>query len=257
LRNRPIHVQRFPQGIEGPGFVQKEAPEFYPDWITRVTVEKEGGRLTQVVCDNAATLAYLANQACITPHVWLSRTDRLHFPDRMIFDLDPSNEDFEIVRSTARTLRGLLSEVGLPAFVMTTGSRGLHLTVPLERHADFDTVRAFALEIAVELARRDPERLTTEQRKEARRGRLFLDVGRNAYAQTGVAPYAVRAHPGAPVATPLDWQELEDPQMHSRRFTLRSLAPSLAQRGDPWQGIAEKAATLEEPRRRLATLRSQ
>ncbi|HLK56698.1 MAG TPA: non-homologous end-joining DNA ligase [Chthonomonadaceae bacterium] len=256
MRDRPLHMQRFPRGIGEEGFVQKEAPDFYPDWITRVTVEKEGGRLTQVICDNAATLLYLANQACITPHVWLSRKDRLHAPDRMIFDLDPAEDDFEIVRATARTLRSLLDQIGLPAFVMTTGSRGLHVSVPLQRNADFDMMRAFAQEIAAELARRDPERLTTEQRKEARRGRLFLDVGRNAYAQTAVAPYAVRARPGAPVATPLDWSELEDPQLHARCFTLRSFPRRLDERGDPWREIAQQATSLAAPQRRLEALQS-
>lgn len=251
IQSRPLHVERFPRGIEAESFVQKEAPERYPDWITRITVEKEGGRLTQVVCDNAATLAYLANQSCITLHVWLSRKERLNCPDRMIFDLDPSADDFEIVRSTAGALHSLLDELGLPAFVMTTGSRGLHVVVPLKPIADFDSVRAFAHEVAMELARRDPDRLTTEQRKEARRGRLFLDVGRNAYAQTAAAPYTVRARPGAPVATPISWSELEDRQLDSRSFTLCSLPRQLDRRGNPWKDIGERAVSLEAARKSL------
>src|SRR5438045_2714109 len=116
LQERPLHTQCYPHGIAAESFVQKRVPDYYPDWIARVTVEKEGGQLTQVVCDNAATLAYLANQNCITPHVWLSRTDRLNYPDRMILDLDPSQDDFETVRSTAQALRALLDEIGLSAF---------------------------------------------------------------------------------------------------------------------------------------------
>jgi bifunctional non-homologous end joining protein LigD len=256
MRDRPLHVQRYPRGVDEEGFVQKETPEYYPDWIRRITVEKEGGHVTQVVCENAATLVYLANQSCITPHLWLSRTDRLHQPDRMVLDLDPSVDDFEIVRATARSLRDLLTELDLPAFLMTTGSRGLHVAVPLDRSADFDTVRAFAQEVAEELVRRDPKRLTTEQRKEERRGRLFVDTGRNAYAQTAVAPYAVRAKPGAPVATPLDWKELEDRHLNARHFTLRNLRQRLDQKTDPWREMEKKATALDRARQRLQELSS-
>jgi bifunctional non-homologous end joining protein LigD len=177
-------------------------PEHFPDWIDRVKVEKEGGELQQVVCGEAATLAYLANQACITPHVWLSRADRPDHPDQLIFDLDPADDDFEEARVAALWLRSLLEELELPSFAKTTGGKGLHLTVPLDRRADFDTVRGFARDVAEELARRHPDRLTTEQRKDKRKGRLYLDAMRNAYAQTAVPPYAVRARPGATVAAP-------------------------------------------------------
>jgi bifunctional non-homologous end joining protein LigD len=138
LRGRPLMLQRLPDGIGGAGFYQKDAGDYFPEWIRRVEVSKEGGRVTHVVCDDEATLAYLAGQACITPHVWLSRADRLEYPDRLVFDLDPSGSDFAAVRATARELRELLDELGLVPFVQTTGSRGLHVVVPLDRSADFD-----------------------------------------------------------------------------------------------------------------------
>lgn len=145
MEGRPITMHRFPDGIDKEGFYEKEAPDYFPGWIKRVSVEKkEGGKENQVVCENAATLVYLADQACITPHIWLSRVDKLSFPDKMVFDLDPPDNDFEPVRSAALSLKELLEKLGLTASIMTTGSRGLYVVVPLDRSADFDTVRSFA-----------------------------------------------------------------------------------------------------------------
>jgi bifunctional non-homologous end joining protein LigD len=146
----------------------------------------------------------------------------------------------------------LLEEVGLAAYVKTTGSRGLHVVSPLDRSAGFDDVRAFAREPAALLAEREPKRFTIEQRKEKRRGRLYLDTARNAYAQTAVAPYAVRALAGAPLACPLDWRELA--RVEPQRFTVRNIARRLAHKDDPWAEIASDARSLREPRRRLARL---
>ncbi|HZO87666.1 MAG TPA: non-homologous end-joining DNA ligase [Chthonomonadaceae bacterium] len=255
LQGRPLTLHRFPGGLAKGGFIQKEAPDYYPDWIRRVSVAKEQGRLTQAVCDNAATLVYLANQDCITLHVWLSRVDHLDFPDRMAFDLDPPDTDFALARSAARDLRDLLAELGLTAYLMTTGSRGLHVLVALAPKTDFDTVRHFAHQVAEALVRRDPDRRTTEPRKEQRGGRLYVDILRNAYAQTTVAPYSVRARASAPVATPLGWSELDDPELTSDRYTLRTIPERLAQRGDPWERM-EAADSLEAPRRRLQALLS-
>jgi bifunctional non-homologous end joining protein LigD len=259
LRDRPVSMHRFPDGIEGEDFYHKEVPGYFPGWIRRasVTVKEEDGHQSQVVIENAATLIYLADQACITPHVWLSRIDRIGYPDRMIFDLDPPVEDFEIVRQGAWTLRRLLDELGLPAFVMMTGSRGLHVTVPLDRGADFETVHAFARGVAELLADRQPDALTVELHKNKRRGRLFLDYLRNAYAQTAVPPYAVRARSGAPVATPLDWQELSNGGLTARSYTVGNIFRRLGKKGDPWKGMGRHARSLKEPRRLLKELVNQ
>jgi len=244
IQGRPVMLQRFPNGIAKPGFVQKEAPNTYPDWIPRVKVPKEGGRLTEIVCDDAATLIFLANQDCITPHVWLSRADRLDTPDRMIFDLDPPGDDFALARDAAIALRKLLEDSGLPAFVMATGSRGLHVLVPLKREHGFEAVRHVAQQVAGRLAQSDPGRYTTEMRKEARQGRLFLDTFRNGYAQTAVPPYAVRPKPGAPVATPLEWSELDDLTLTAHRYTLRTVFARLKTHPDPWRDLGVSAAPL-------------
>ena len=251
LRGRPVSMQRFPSGIQAEGFFQKSAPDYFPAWISRARVAKEGGTVEHVVCDNAATLVYLANQGCITPHVWLSRIDRIDHPDRLIFDLDPSGDDFATVRFAAERLRELLGEIGLDPFPLATGGRGLHLVIPLDRSADFDAVRSFARDVAGALAARHPDRLTVEVRKNKRRGRVFLDVLRNAYAQTAVPPFAVRARKGAPVAVPLAWEELRNPRLRGNAWTVRSLPDRLAKSGDPWKGFARRARSLRGPRRRL------
>lgn len=237
LRQRPLSLQRYPEGIEAEGFYQKEAPDYFPGWIARVMVpvESDGTTQPQVVCNNVATLVYLINQGCITPHAWLSPARNLHHPDRLIFDLDPPGNDFNLVRDAARSLRTALAETGLTPFVMTTGSRGLHVAAPLDGSADFDAVRAFARQLAERLARQQPDRFTTETRKAKRNGRLFLDYLRNAYAQTAVVPYAVRPLPGAPVAAPLDWDELNRADLHSQRYTLRNIFQRLGQKDDPWR----------------------
>ncbi|GAA0300463.1 non-homologous end-joining DNA ligase [Streptomyces polychromogenes] len=251
LRGRPLMLERHPDGTDGPGFLQKDVPDHFPDWIHRAELPKEGGTVTYLVCDDTATLRYLADQACITPHRFLSRADRPDRPDRLVFDLDPADEDFAPVREAARGLRRLLDELELPASLMATGSRGLHVVVALDRRAPFDDVRAFARGVAGVLAARQPDRFTTEARKKARRGRLYLDVQRNAYAQTAVAPYAVRALPGAPVAAPLAWSELDDPDLTSRRRTLATVDDWLAD--DPWRD-APRPRSLRRPRSLLTAL---
>jgi bifunctional non-homologous end joining protein LigD len=250
IRSRPVTLQRFPEGIESEGFFQKDISDWFPEWIPRATVPKEGGSTTYVLCDNAPTLAYLAGQGCITPHVWLSRIDRPRHPDRLIFDLDPP-DGFEQARTAARLLRDLLSRLGLTSFVMTTGSRGLHVVVPLDRSANFDAVRGFARDVAGLLAARHPHELTIEARIANRGRRLFLDTTRNAYAQTGVAPYAVRAKPGAPVATPLRWEELDDPALDSQAYSLRTVLPRLQSAGDPWRGMARRRQGISAAARAL------
>jgi bifunctional non-homologous end joining protein LigD len=245
VQDRPITMHRFPDGIEGEGFYQKEIPDYFPQWMDRVRIKKkEGGENEQVVCNNAAALVYLANQACITPHVWLSRTDKLNYPDKLVFDLDPPGDEFEPVRKAAYTLKDMLKERRLTPFVMTTGSRGVHVVAPLDRSQDFDTVRTFAENLADVLAQDDPQYVTTEQRKPKRGSRVFLDMLRNSYAQTSVAPYAVRAKPGAPVATPLEWEELADTT--SQSYTIKTIFRRMGQKRDPWKSLYSEARPLPE-----------
>jgi bifunctional non-homologous end joining protein LigD len=242
VRDRPVSLQRFNAGIGREGFFQKNVERGAPPWVRRMRLGKRDGSVCHVLANDAATLVWLANQNCITPHVWLSRADRPERPDRMIFDLDPAtDDDFALVRSTARELGEILREGGVEPFAMTTGSKGIHVVVALQRRYGFDSVRDAAVAVATELVARRPKLLTTEFYKRKRDGRLFVDVNRNAYAATAVPAYAVRPKPGAPVATPLRWEELEDRGLRAQRWTLRTVLER-----DPavWAGLPRAAAGL-------------
>ena len=238
LRDRPLSLARYPEGITGERIFQKNVGRHFPDWIPRAEVDKAGGELCQVLAEKPADLVYLANQASIELHALLSRTGALHQPDQLIFDLDPPGDDrFDDVRTVALRLRAILTDdLGLTSFVKTTGSRGLHVEVVLNAQEDFDTVREFARQVAMVLAAAEPGLVTVEPRKAARGDRIYADIMRNGYAQTAVAPYSVRAHPGAPVAVPLHWDEVADPQLSPRRrdhTDHRRPAGSAGQHGRP------------------------
>jgi bifunctional non-homologous end joining protein LigD len=249
VRDRPLNLWRWNNGIDGDVVVQQAIPKGAPDWVRRVEADRRrGGTVVHAVGGEAATLVWLANQNCITPHAWTDRADRLGYPDRLVFDLDPPDDDagshFPAIRAGALVVGDVLRELGLTPYAMTSGSRGLHVVAPLRRRLHADAVRSTAGEIAEDVAARRPDELTTAWRKEKRGGRVLVDVARNTYAQTTVAPYAVRALPGAPVATPLAWEELEDPELHPRRWTLAGVPQRLSERGDPWEGIRAAAGTL-------------
>ena len=259
VSGRPVTMQRFPNGIGRGGFLQKQVGEYFPDWIERVTAPNRRTRnattrdeVTYMVCRTAEDLAYLANQACITPHVWLSRAPDIYHPDQMVFDLDPASTDPRALRLAASSLHELLDELGLPSFLKSSGSRGLHVVVPLVPTDETDAVKAFSIAVVEALAARHPDDLTTEARIKNRDGRLFLDIGRNGYAQTMAAPYAVRPLPGAPVSVPLHWSELDE--FDPRRHTLRTIAERLSQ-PDPWAGLSQAAAPLDQARARLDEVR--
>ena len=253
LAGRPLSLERYPDGIADGGFMQKNASDYFPDWIRRARLAKEDGEVDYVVAEDAATLVYLANQACVTLHAGLARVDRIDHPDMMVLDLDPSDDDFAKVKRAAKDARALLADAGLTSFVQTTGSRGLHVWVPLDRSATFDEVREIASGFAEALAARRPDERTTAQRKAKRGDRVFIDIARNAYGQTVVAPYSVRARPEASVATPLGWDELGS-QPSPRRYTLRNILRRLAQKPDPWATIDESAQKLTPARQKLAAL---
>ena len=253
VRGRPLHMQRYPDGIEGEEIQQKQAPAYFPAFVQRVLVpRKRGGSIEQVVIDNAETLVYLAGQACVTPHTWLSRTAALDNPDLLVFDLDPSNGELAALREGARALRDLLRKVGLRPYLKSTGSRGFHVLAPLDAKAGFEEVRAFARSMAERVIDADPQNFTIEQRKDRRGERVYLDLARNGYGQTAVAPYAVRALDGAPVAVPLDWEELG--RAEPRRFTMHNVLRRLARKRDPWADLYEQAGSIAQARARLTQL---
>jgi bifunctional non-homologous end joining protein LigD len=246
VRDRPVNLWRWNTGIDGKLVVQQDIPKGAPDWVKRAeTPRRKGGSIEHVLCQDADTLRWLANQNCITPHVWTARRDRLDRPDRIVFDLDPeAGSEFSLVREAALLVGERLREAGLEPFAMTTGSKGIHVVAPLKRTRESAWVRERARELGAEVAERSPGTLTTEWRKEKRDGKILVDTARNTYGQTVVAPYAVRALEGAPVATPLVWEELSDPQLSARSWTLRTVGDRLAERGDPWAALSDHAAAL-------------
>lgn len=256
MKRYGVSMQRFPDGLQGGDFYNKDTPDYFPDWIKRVTITKrDGGSYDAPLVDSKAALVYLANQAVLTPHLYLSRTDDLEHPDRMIYDLDPpeGTEDFSAVREAALDIREVMDHLDLMAWVMTSGSKGYHIIIPLDRGADFDQVRQFAHDVALVLVRRHEDRYTLEQRKNKRTGRVFLDVLRNSYGATAVAPCAIRARPGAPVATPIEWHELED-GADPRDWTIKSIPDRLAQKDDPWAGMMRHARAIGPRREALDEL---
>jgi bifunctional non-homologous end joining protein LigD len=208
LKNRPLSLQRFPNGIDSNGFYQKSISDYFPDFIRTVKVETEEGSNTQILCNDTKTLVYLANQGTVEFHIWLSKKDRLRQPDKVIFDLDPSDDDFEKIKQGARLLRELLKKKNIDPSLMTSGKSGLHLYSQIRRGKDFDQVKETARKIAEEAEEQHPNLFTTQIRKDKRGSKIFVDYLRNAYAQTAVCPYSLRATEDAGVATPVEWREL-------------------------------------------------
>lgn len=255
LRDRPLTIQRYPEGIHGESFYQKNASDYFPAWIKRIAVKtKQDGVTDYIVCNDAATLVYLTNQSALVYHVWTSTVNKLVYPDRIVFDLDPSGQaHFTLIRWAAKKLKYILDLLGLTSFVMTTGSRGLHVVVPIQPRYTNDEVTAFAREIAEYLIGRYPHKLTLSMPKHARGDRIFLDIYRNSYAHHGVAPYSVRALPGAPIATPITWEELSK-GVKPQQYTIQNIFRRLAQKEDPWGDIGTYTQTLEIARKKLQSL---
>lgn len=259
VRMRPATLHRFPDGIGEEGFYQKSLPDHYPDWIRSAVVPRKGtgDTIRQVLIDNQATLVYCADQAMITAHVALARAGHLQSPDRLVFDLDPPDESgFRTVRRAALDLNEFLDRLGLLSYPLITGSRGIHVVVPVRDENGYQELADFAADVAGLLARRCPDSYTIEFRKKARRGRLFLDTRRNYYGQTSVAPYSVRALPGGPVATPLRWDEVRKPDLTPKRYTMKTILRRLARMEDPWAGVGRHARRLDAARNKLIELRA-
>jgi bifunctional non-homologous end joining protein LigD len=219
-----------------------------------VRARKEGGTVNHPIVDDEAALLALSNLGTISFHRWGARADELERPDVLIIDLDPSADDIVAVVRAARWTAELLDELDLAAYVQVTGSRGIHVVTPLDRAASTEEVGAFADGLAIVLAARHPDELTHQFSKAARGDRLYLDTARNGYAQTAVAPYSVRPRPGAPVATPLEWDELDAPDLRADGWTIATLPARLAERDDPWANMARRARSLPSRKDKLARL---
>ncbi len=247
IRQRPLTMERYPAGIDEKGFIQKDVSKGFPAWLERIEVPKHGGTVHHPLINDARALQWMANQNCITPHVWNRRAPDLFHPDVCVFDLDPERNEPAVLRAAALGVRDLLAELGLPSWVKTSGSKGFHIVCPLDGTADVEAVAHFAHRAAAELVRRDPDHLTQEFSKADRGGRILVDTGRNNYSATVAAPYAVRARPGAPVSAPCTWDELARGAAGPRTFTLATMRARIAEVGDLWADLHARPASLPSP----------
>lgn len=243
--NRPIVMQRFPEGISSKvAFFQKQIPDYFPAWIARKTVDlHKGEKQTLVVVDSADALAYLANQGVLVFHAWLSVSKAVNKPDKIVFDLDPSGTDSKKIKRAARLLKKILEQHKLVPFVMTTGSRGFHIVAPILPEHSFEKVHDFAKHIAQRLADEYTTDFTVEMSKAKRKGRVFIDYLRNSFGQTSVAPYSLRAKEGAPIATPITWKELATTA--PQKYTMKNIFRRLSRKGDAWHDFEKHAMNLK------------
>jgi bifunctional non-homologous end joining protein LigD len=255
IRGRPITMERFHRGIGEKGFFQKDVSKGFPAWLERVEVPKKGGTVHHPIVTDTRSLVWLANQNSITPHVWTARVPDLLHPDLCVFDLDPSQEEPEVLSAAALALRDLLSELRLESWVKTSGSKGFHIAAPLDRSADYGEVASFANAAGALLVRRDPARLTQEFSKADRGGRILVDTGRNAYHATFAAAYSVRAKPGAPVSAPCTWDEVRN-GAGPQSFSLRGMADRVSVTGDLWLEMLTRGQALAPAMERLRRLKA-
>ena len=245
LRDRALSIERFTKGIDVGGFFQKHWQKHYPAWIRSA----ELGTKTVVrypLADTPAALVYFANQGGIAMHIWTSRAESPEYPDLLVFDLDPPDGRFDLVRFAALEIKALCDSVDLPTFVKTTGSKGLHVVVPLDGRALFGEVMALANRMAKILCARHPDKLTQEFYKKDRKGRLYLDVMRNALGATIIAPYSLRGKPGAPLSAPIEWEEVDDDALKANGFTVKNIRKRLDVLGDPWSNLRHRTASVDD-----------
>lgn len=247
VADRPLTLTRHPDGVERGGFVQKHLGRDAPDDLGHFTTwaESSDREVTYLVADGLRELRWAAQMAVLELHAWLSRTDRPDRPDTLLFDLDPANPE-QSVAQVALWLRDLLDDLGLPARVKSSGKRGMHVVVRIERRYAFEEVRGFALAVARCLADRHPDELTVEMRKADRQGRLLLDWSRHGPRQHAIAPWSPRATPTATVSVPLAWEEVEA-GFDQSQVTLRTALD----RSDPW-ARPDRAQRIEAARSSLA-----
>jgi bifunctional non-homologous end joining protein LigD len=248
LRDRPLVMKPFPNGITGHFYFRQTLPSTAPDWLPRWQHAPQTGGRTRTnqmpMVDDIDSLLWLVNQAVIEMHPWLSRIDAPQEPDFVVFDLDVLDvERFPLALEVALLLRAAVEAQGLRAYPKTTGGDGAHVYVPIARGPSFEQTRAWALEVAEELRRAHPELLTTESHIAGREDLVLIDYAQNALGKTTVAPYSARPRPGAPVSMPLDWQEVADARVRPSDFTIRTAPARLAERGDLFAPVlAGKAA---------------
>jgi bifunctional non-homologous end joining protein LigD len=255
LRDRPFTMKRYREGIAGQGFFQKQAPKGMPEWIpTRrfTTHPREGGsrEVDFPLVNSRDALLWMVQMHCIDMNAWYSRWDKPHRPDYVVFDLDPPDDEFAAAIEVAHLIRELLDELELPGYVKTSGADGIHILAPITRRATFEETYEFAGACARLLEQRHPGLVTTEWLKRKRSG-VLVDHRQNGWGKTIASVYSVRPKPGAPVSTPLRWEELT-PDVRPRDFTMKVALQRVAEHGDLFAPVLEQPCSLAAAFRRLA-----
>ena len=247
LADRPLSMNRFPDGIDGGSFYEKRAPGHQPDWMRTVPVvsDSQGGVIDFLVADNLEAMMWFANMGCIEVHPFHSRDGNLDNPDYAIFDFDPADgSEWEQVIAGGMLLKVALEQLGLKGYPKLSGSKGLHVYVPLEPVHSYERVRRFVGEVGSYLASANPDDLTMEWDKPKRKGKVFVDHNRNASGQTVASAYSVRPRPGAPVSVPLLWDEV--PEIKNGEITIANLWPRIQKHGDLFSPVFEGGQTLDK-----------
>ncbi len=246
LRNRPLVLKRYPDGIDGEAFYQKECPDYAPSWIKTYPVVHTEKTINYIICNDLATLVWLANQGCIEIHAFLSTAPKIDYPDIAVLDLDPApGGAFAQVLEVALLIRQTLAWFNLRAFVKTSGASGLHLFIPLLPRYDFKTVVPLMRYIAEAVARSCPAAATVERKVEKRKGKVYIDYLQNGRGKTIAFPYSLRPLPGAPVSTPLTWQEVEARNVLPASFNLHTIFERLKEFGDLFRDMLISIQSLD------------
>lgn len=234
LKDRPLSLKRFPDGISGEHFFQKNIAEYKLPWMKtrKIKSETDNETVEYLICNDKATLIYLANLAAIEIHPWLSRTQNLSKPDWLLLDLDPEDTSFDKVVEVAKKAKKILDRLKIEAFIKTSGVRGLHILIPTAAKYDYGQVRTFAEILARMIHKEIPAFTSVERLPEKRRKKVYLDYLQNSLGQTMIAPYCTRAVDHATISTPLKWEEL-DQKIYPKDFTIKTIKSRLNKIKDP------------------------
>lgn len=247
LYNRPLVMKRYPDGIDGEAFYQKECPDYAPAWIKRQPVEHSEKVVNYIICNDQPTLLWLANQACIEIHAWLARVESLETPDLAVMDLDPAGgASFEDVLEIALLVRRVLDEFKIKSYPKTSGASGLHLFVPVRQVYSWRQVTGAMKYVAELVVKVHPDKSTVERKVEKRAGKVYLDYLQNGRGKTMAFQYGLRPLTGAPVSTPLCWEEVEEGKIRPGHFTIDTIFQRLESVGDIYAGVLNTRQSLDE-----------
>jgi len=255
LKDRPLSLKRYPNGIKEEYFFQKHTPEAYPTWLRTELIDSDhAGAINYLFAEDRASLLYLVNLGCIDHNPWMSRSGSLDNPDFVLIDLDPQECAFDLIVEAALMVKRVLDQIGLAGYPKTTGGDGLHVYIPVEPVYSYEETRTFAELISRVVTHEKPQMFTTPRSVSKRqKNRVYFDYLQNGKSKTIAAPYVLRAYEGAPVATPLEWSEVR-PGLHPKQFTIANARERFAEKGDLFRGVLEELQNLYDALSRLEPL---